>query len=390
MKSRSALKNWNVNLPTGTINGPRRAFTLQASGQLMTADAYKPVIIAYRNNTPVRLEELGTLTDSVEDDKTASWYYTKQGHERAIILSIQRQPGTNTVQVAEAVKKLLPTFRAELPPSVKMDIFYDRSETIKESYDDVKFTMMLTLGLVIMVIFLFLRNVSATIIPSLALPFSVVGTFAVMYLLGYSLDNLSMMALILAIGFVVDDAIVMLENIVRHMEMGRPADAGRPRWIARDRIHDRFDDHLAGGGVHSGAVHGRSPGPPVPRVRGHHLRLDSDLRRGLDHADADDVQPLPALVAREQAIEVLPRHGRLLRRAAAPLRPVAGVGAAASLCDSDELLRRAGRDRVAVHHHPQGIRAGPGYRSTGGDDGSRAGHRLRADVSNTSSGSPRS
>jgi HAE1 family hydrophobic/amphiphilic exporter-1 len=218
----TALKNWNVNLPTGTINGPRRAFTLQASGQLMSADSYKPVIIAYRNNSPVRLEDLGRLLDSVEDDKTASWFYNKQGSERAIILSIQRQPGTNTVQVAEAVKKLLPLFRTELPPSVKMSVFYDRSQTIKESFDDVKFTMLLTLGLVIMVIFLFLRNVSATIIPSLALPFSVVGTFAVMYLLNYSLDNLSMMALILAIGFVVDDAIVMLENIVRHMELGSP------------------------------------------------------------------------------------------------------------------------------------------------------------------------
>jgi HAE1 family hydrophobic/amphiphilic exporter-1 len=217
----AALKNWNVNLPTGTINGPRRAFTLQASGQLMTAEAYKPVIINYRNNSPVRLEELGQLVDSVEDNKTASWFYSKAGEERAIILSVQRQPGTNTVQVAEAVKKLIPTFKSELPPSVKMDVFYDRSETIQESYDDVKFTMLLTLGLVIMVIFLFLRNFSATVIPSLALPFSVIGTFAVMYLLGYSLDNLSMMALILAIGFVVDDAIVMLENIVRHMEMGK-------------------------------------------------------------------------------------------------------------------------------------------------------------------------
>ena len=217
----TALKNWNVNLPTGTINGPRRAFTLQASGQLMTADAYKPVIVSYRNNSPVRLSELGQLTDSVEDDKTASWFYDKHSNERAIILSVQRQPGTNTVQVAEAVKKLIPTFKAELPPSVTMKVFYDRSETIRESYNDVKFTMVLTLGLVIMVIFLFLRNFSATVIPSLALPFSVIGTFAVMYMLNYSLDNLSMMALILAIGFVVDDAIVMLENIVRHMEMGK-------------------------------------------------------------------------------------------------------------------------------------------------------------------------
>ncbi len=217
----TALRNWNVNLPTGTINGPRRAFTLQASGQLMSADAYKPVIVAYRNNSPVHLDELGNITDSVEDDKTGSWFYDKNHNERAILLSIQRQPGTNTVEVAENVKKLLPVFRTELPPSVNMNVFYDRSNTIRESFDDVKFTMMLTLGLVVMVIFLFLRNFSATLIPSLALPFSVVGTFAVMYLLGYSLDNLSMMALILAIGFVVDDAIVMLENIVRHMEMGK-------------------------------------------------------------------------------------------------------------------------------------------------------------------------
>ncbi|MCC7154832.1 MAG: efflux RND transporter permease subunit [Bryobacterales bacterium] len=219
----TALKNWNVNLPTGTINGPRRAFTLQASGQLMNADSYKKVIVAYKNNSPVRLEELGRVIDSVEDDKTASWTFNKDGSERAILLSVQRQPGTNTVQVADAVKQLIPTFRGELPKAVRMGVFYDRSETIRESYDDVKFTMVLTLGLVVMVIFLFLRNVSATLIPSLALPFSVVGTFAVMYLLNYSLDNLSMMALILAIGFVVDDAIVMLENIVRHMEMGKTA-----------------------------------------------------------------------------------------------------------------------------------------------------------------------
>src|SRR3954453_21927020 len=139
----AALRNWNVNLPTGTINGPRRAFTLQASGQLMSADAYKPVIVAYRNNSPVHLEELGDILDSVEDNKTGSWFYNKDHSERAILLSIQRQPGTNTVEVAENVKKLLPVFRTELPPSVKMNVFYDRSQTIKESYDDVKFTMVL-------------------------------------------------------------------------------------------------------------------------------------------------------------------------------------------------------------------------------------------------------
>jgi hydrophobic/amphiphilic exporter-1 (mainly G- bacteria), HAE1 family len=216
----TALSGWNVNLPTGSIIGPQRAFTLQATGQLMSAAQYRPLIVAYRNGSPVRLEQLGNVIDSVEDDKTASWFFTKQGSQRAIILGVQRQPGTNTIAVTNAVKNLLPTFRAEIPASVKMDILYDRSDTIRESYKDVQFTMLLTLGLVVMVIFLFLRNVSATVIPSLALPFSIIGTFAIMYLLHYSLDNLSMMALILSIGFVVDDAIVMLENIFRHMEMG--------------------------------------------------------------------------------------------------------------------------------------------------------------------------
>src|SRR3984885_3433547 len=226
----NALSSWNVNLPTGSIIGPQRAFTLQATGQLMSAAQYRPLIVAYRNGSPVRLEQLGTVIDSVEDDKTASWFYTKLGTQRAIILGVQRQPGTNTIAVTDAVKNLLPTFRSEIPASVKMDILYDRSDTIRESYKDVQFTMLLTLGLVVMVIFFFLRNVSATVIPALALPFSIIGTFAIMYLLHYSLDNLSMMALILSVGFVVDDAIVMLENIFRHMEMGEkplhPARAG--------------------------------------------------------------------------------------------------------------------------------------------------------------------
>ncbi len=216
----NALRMWNVNLPTGAIIGPQRSFTLQASGQLMSAAAYRPLVVTYRNGSPVHLQDLGNIIDSVEDDNTASWYYTANGSQRSIVLAIQRQPGTNTIEVTDGVKNLLPLFKAELPPSVNMSILYDRSDTIRESYRDVQFTMLLTLGLVIMVIFLFLRSFSATTIPSLALPFSIIGTFAVMYLLNYSLDNLSMMALILSTGFVVDDAIVMLENIYRHMEMG--------------------------------------------------------------------------------------------------------------------------------------------------------------------------
>jgi HAE1 family hydrophobic/amphiphilic exporter-1 len=221
----NAVKGWNVNLPTGSIIGPKRAFTLQASGQLTSAAQYRSLVVTYRKGAPVRLEELGNVIDSVEDDKTASWFASNSASgtdeaQRAIVLGIQRQPGTNTIEVTDGIKRLLPLFKAEVPPSVHMDVLYDRSDTIRESYKDVQFTMAMTLGLVVMVIFLFLRNFSATVIPSLAMPFSIIGTFAVMYLLHYSLDNLSMMALILSIGFVVDDAIVMLENIFRHMEMG--------------------------------------------------------------------------------------------------------------------------------------------------------------------------
>jgi HAE1 family hydrophobic/amphiphilic exporter-1 len=216
-----ALREANVNLPTGTLSGPLKAFTILTTGQLYRADAYRDIIVAYRNGSPVRLQELGRVIDSVEDDETTALYVDKDGSRRAVMLAVQRQPGTNTVAVADAVKKLLPTLKSYLPPSVELHTRYDRSQSIRESIGEVKFTMVLTLGLVIMVIFLFLRNLSATVIPSLALPMSIVGTFAFMYLLGYSLNNLSMMALILAIGFVVDDAIVMLENIVRHMEMGK-------------------------------------------------------------------------------------------------------------------------------------------------------------------------
>ena len=213
----TAISNNNVNLPTGTIYGPDKTYVVQASGQLMRAAAYGPMIIAYRNGNPVRLDEVSHVYDGIENDKSAAWY----GGQRTIYLAIQKQPGTNVVQVVDAVKALLPTFREQLPAAVSLDVRTDRSVAIRESVHDVKFTLMLTIGLVIAVIFIFLRNVSATIIPSLALPASLVATFAVMYLLDYSLDNLSLMALTLSVGFVVDDAIVMLENIVRHMEMGK-------------------------------------------------------------------------------------------------------------------------------------------------------------------------
>ncbi|MGE5246879.1 MAG: efflux RND transporter permease subunit, partial [Verrucomicrobiota bacterium] len=205
-----AVSQGNVNLPTGILYGPHRAFTVETSGQLTDAAAYAPLVVAYRNGAPVRIRDIGSAVDSVENDKIASWY----NQTRAIVLAIQRQPGTNTVEVVDAIRRLLPTFRSQMPAAINLAILYDRSVSIRDSVQDVKFTLFLAICLVVLVIFLFLRNLSATVIPSMALPMSVVGTFAVMYLLGYSLDNLSLMALTLSVGFVVDDAIVMLENIV--------------------------------------------------------------------------------------------------------------------------------------------------------------------------------
>src|SRR5438552_486363 len=214
-----AIAQANVNLPTGTLYGTHRAFTVQATGQLMNAEAYRPLIVAYRNGSPVLLGELGRVIDSVQLDKVASWYNA----DRAVVLAVQRQPGTNTINVVDAIRGLLPVLEPQLPSSVQLRVLYDQSQSIRESIKDMQFTLLLAIALVVMVIFLFLRNLSATIIPSLAVPMSIIGTFAVMYLLGYTLDNLSLMALTLSVGFVVDDAIVMLENIVRHMERGEPA-----------------------------------------------------------------------------------------------------------------------------------------------------------------------
>jgi HAE1 family hydrophobic/amphiphilic exporter-1 len=211
-----AIKNANVNLPTGTLFGTHQSFVVQASGQLQNAAAYRPLVVAFRNGAPVRLEALGQVLDSVQNNKVVTWY----NGVNSMVLAIQRQPGTNTIEVVDNIQRLLPTFRKEIPQSIHLETLYDASISIRDSVDDVKFTLYLTLCLVVLVIFLFLRNISATIIPSLALPMSIVGTFSVMYLLGYTVDNLSLMALVLAVGFVVDDAIVMLENIVRHLEMG--------------------------------------------------------------------------------------------------------------------------------------------------------------------------
>ena len=218
----AAVQRGSVDLPVGTLNAPNRAYTLVSDAQLTNAEAFRPMVVTYRNGAPVRVQDLGKAVDSVENTRAGSWF----NNERAVILGVQRQPGANVVEVVDAIKAVLPTLRAQIPQSIELELFFDRTQSIRESVHDVQLTLIGTVFLVVLVIFLFLRNISATVIPSLALPMSIAGTFAIMYLLDFSMNNLSLMALTLAVGFVVDDAIVVLENIVRHMEEGeRPYDA---------------------------------------------------------------------------------------------------------------------------------------------------------------------
>src|SRR5689334_18006103 len=215
----NAIAAANVNVATGTLNGPTRQSVIHANGQLLNAHDFAPQIVAYRNGAPVRFQDVARVEDSVENNRAANWYRD----DRAIGLSVQRQPGSNTIELVDQIKRILPTFLQQLPASVHLDIIYDRSQTIRDSVFDVQITLLIAGALVVGVIFVFLRRLSATFIPSIALPIAVIGTFAGMALFGYNLDNLSLMSLTLSVGFVVDDAIVMLENIIRHVERGENA-----------------------------------------------------------------------------------------------------------------------------------------------------------------------
>ncbi len=214
-----AIQSGNTNLPVGSIYAPGKTYTLQSNGALLNASQFQNVVVAYRNGAPVRLDQIATVSDAVQDQFVKG----ALNGQRAVVIAIQKQPGTNTVEIVDAINQVLPRLEQQIPQSIKITTLYDRSVSIRQSVNDVKFTLLLAIVLVVLVIFLFLRNASATIIPSLALPIAIVGTFSVMYVLGYTVDNLSLMALTLSVGFVVDDAIVMLENIVRHMEMGKTA-----------------------------------------------------------------------------------------------------------------------------------------------------------------------
>ena len=217
---RTILGQANVNAPKGSFDGPRQSFTIGSNDQIFSASAYKPIIVAYKNGAPIRLGNLANVIDSVENDQLGAWVSNRNGEQPAVLLDIQRQPGANIIQTVERVKQLLPRLTSTLPPSVHVEVLADRTETIRASFSDVQLTLLLTIALVVMVMFLFLRKLWTTVITSVALPLSLIGTFGIMYLAGFSLDNLSLMALTISTGFVVDDAIVMIENIVRYIEAG--------------------------------------------------------------------------------------------------------------------------------------------------------------------------
>ena len=246
-------------MPQGAIEGPRNAFQVGANDQLFDAAAFRDAIIAYRRGAPVKFKDVGVTLDGLENDQIAAWYNGKP----ALILNVKRQPGSNIIRVVDAVKALLPSLQKFAPRALNFDIAADRTATIRASVADVQWTLALTVGLVILVIFIFLRKFWATLIPSVTLPVTLIATFGVMAAIGFSLDNLSLMALSIASGFIVDDAIVMIENIVRYIEAGDSSARCCPQGIATDRLHDRFADHLAGRGFHSTAADGRCGRTPI-------------------------------------------------------------------------------------------------------------------------------
>ncbi len=287
---RSTISNANVNAPKGTLDGPARSWTLNANDQIQSPQGYEDVIVAYKNGNPVRLADVAQVTPGAENVYLAGWVNNAPG----IILNIQRQPGANVIQVVDRIQQLLPGLRSALPAAAEVVVLTDRTNTIRASVHDVEFELTLAVALVVMVIFLFLRSLPATFIPSLSVPLSLIGTLAVMYLVGYSLNNLSLMALTIATGFVVDDAIVMIENISRYIEEGMPPLAGRAQGLRRDRLHHRVPHGIPDRGAHSAVVHGRCGRAAVPRVRDHPLRHHHHLRGGLAHGGADAVREAAA------------------------------------------------------------------------------------------------
>ncbi|MGY4438586.1 multidrug efflux pump subunit AcrB [Bradyrhizobium sp. LM2.3] len=302
--------------PKGSIDGARRAYTIYANDQLTQAQHWQDVIVAYRNGAPLRIRDIGEAVAGPEDMKTAAWADGKRG----VFLVIFKQPGANVIETVDRIKAQLPRLIAAIPPAISIKIISDRTITIRAAVEDVQITLMTTIALVVMVIFIFLRSFWATIIPSITVPLALLGACSLMWAFGYSLDNLSLMALTIAVGFVVDDAIVMLENITRLRRAGREAACCGLQGCGRNRLYHRLDQHLADRGADPVAADGRYHRPAIPRIRGHAGDGDPRLSRGVADPDANDGLALPACQPRGPARPLLPVERADVRKRARRLR----------------------------------------------------------------------
>ena len=324
---RNALVNATVNEPKGAIEGADQVVALETNDQLFNADAYGNIIVAYRNGAPVRIKDVGNALNSVQNARVGAWFNNKAAEG----IAIQKAPGANTVALVDTIKALMPKLEQSIPPAVHVDLMLDRTQVTRAAVRDVQLTMMLTISLVVIVIFLFLRTLWATVIPSLAVPLSLLATFAVMYVAGFSLDNISLMALTISVGFVVDDAIVMIENIVRYIEQGMTAVRSRAQGSRPDRLHDHLDHLFADRGLHPALRDGRRHRPIVPRIRGH--RVGRGRGFGDRVADPDAGHVLAVLEGAGAAPQGLfqPR-GRALLRASDRALTTAGSISSSAIC----------------------------------------------------------
>ena len=332
---RAVIAAANVNQPKGNFDGPERSFMLDANDQLRSVQAYKDLIIAYQDGAPLRLSDVAQVVDGAENTRLSAW----ADDAPAVLVNIQRQPGANVIDVVDRIRAVLPQLTASLPETVSVAVLSDRTDTIRASVRDVQHELVFAVALVVMVTFVFLRNMPATIIPSVVVPLSLIGTFGVMYLAGYSINNLTLMALTIATGFVVDDAIVMVENIARYLEEGATPMHAALEGRQADRLHAGVAHRVADRGADPAAVHGRCRRPPVPRVRDHAGGLDPHLAGGFADADPDDVRAPAQGRTRRVARTALSRDRFLPRQ-------------------DDRALRKGAERRAALRSGDAGHRAG--------------------------------
>ena len=370
---RTTITNLNVNTPKGTIDGPKQSYAINANDQIRDPKAYDDAIIAYQNGAPVKLSDVADVVEGPENTKLGAW----ADETPAVILNIQRQPGANVIATVDKIKALLPQLQAH--PAGRRSrwrLLTDRTTTIRASVEDVQFELGLAIALVVLVIFLFLRSLSATLIPSLSVPLSLVGALSVMDLYGFSLDNLSLMALTIATGFVVDDAIVVIENIARHVEDGDSPLEAALKGSPRDRLHHHLAHRLADRGADPAAVHGRRGRAPVPRIRHHAGGHHHHLGGGVADAGADAVRAPAEARARGREPPPRGRRSRALGRRAIDGTIAAYGRALRVVLDHQGLtllvaLGTARAHRLPVRGDPEGVLPGAGHRRDPGDHAGR-------------------